>query len=128
MNTKTLFKSVLLAAALVTGAVSGAVMISSVAYADVVASKALVNAAKAKGIVGEKVDGTLGFVTQSSDSALKAAVAEINAGRREVYQKAAASSGASPEAAGASAFTNIILPNLPAGYYYQDANGTWKQK
>lgn len=128
MKTKTIFKSAMIAAALVTGAVSGAVMISAVAYADVATSKALVDAAKAKGIVGEKVDGTLAFVTSSSDAALKAAVAEINAGRRDVYQKAAASSGASVEAAGASAFTNVIFPKLPTGYYYQDNTGTWKQK
>ncbi|MGZ3304957.1 MAG: YdbL family protein [Asticcacaulis sp.] len=124
---RNLMKAVL-ASALIGGAVLSASVLATPASADVAASKALVDAAKAKGTVGEKSDGYLGFVTPSSDAALKAAVDEINAGRREVYAQAAAKNGVSSEAAGQSAFTNVILPKLAAGMYYADAAGHWMKK
>lgn len=102
--------------------------IATPASADVASSKALVDAAKAKGVVGEQADGFLGFVHGGGDAGLKAAVEEINTGRREVYGQAAAKNGVSVEAAGQSAFTNVIFPKLAAGQYYRDASGAWKQK
>ena len=107
---------------------AGALMAAAPAYADVAASRALVDAAKRQGTVGEQADGYLGFVKDSSDAALKAAVAEINSGRAGVYAKAAADNGAPPAAAGASAFSNVIFPKLAPGHYYRTADGTWKRK
>ena len=54
------------------------------------AAKAAVDTGKASGAVGEQGDGFLGFVSGSGDPALKAAVAEINAGRARAYQGIAA--------------------------------------
>jgi len=54
------------------------------------AAKALVDGAKARGLVGEQGDGYLGFVMAAADPALAAAVAEINAGRAQVYRDTAA--------------------------------------
>ena len=48
-------------------------------------AKATVDAAKAAGVVGEQADGFLGFVTAAADPAIRAAVAEINAGRADLY-------------------------------------------
>ena len=121
------FKAIL-AATLIASATASVAMIAAPAYADVVASKALVDAAKARGIVGERTNGYLGFVGAASDAALKAAVDEINAGRHDVYAQAAAKNGVSIDAAGQSAFTNVIFPKLPAGDYYQNAAGAWVQK
>lgn len=98
------------------------------AMAQTAATKALVDAAKAAGTVGEQSDGMLGFVAGGGDAALRAAVAEINAGRAAVYREAAAKSGASPEAAGASAFTTVIQGRLKAGEYYKNASGAWVRK
>ncbi|MBW8733473.1 MAG: YdbL family protein [Asticcacaulis sp.] len=103
-------------------------LIATPAAADVASSKALVDAAKAKGVVGEQSDGFLGFVHGGGDAALHAAVDEINTGRRDVYGQAAAKNGVSVEAAGQSAFTNVILPRLSAGQYYRDASGNWLKK
>jgi uncharacterized protein YdbL (DUF1318 family) len=129
MKTTSFTKAALAAMLLSAGAAAlSTAMIAAPAYADVAASKALVDAAKAKGIVGEQNNGYLGFVTPSSDAALKAAVDEINAGRREVYTQAAAKSNVAPDAAGISAFTNVILPKLAAGLYYQDGAGAWVKK
>jgi len=118
----------LFSAALIGGATLSAAAIATPAAADITASKALVDAAKAKGIVGERANGFLGFVTTSSDAALKAAVDEINAGRHDVYAQAAAKNNVSIDAAGQSAFANVIFPKLPAGQYYENAAGAWVKK
>ena len=118
----------LLAAAVIGSAAASVAMVATPAAADVAASKAMVDAAKAKGLVGERANGYLGFVTAASDAALKAAVDEINAGRHDVYAQAAAKNNVSIDAAGQSAFTNVIFPKLAAGQYYQNAAGAWAQK
>jgi hypothetical protein len=74
-------------------------------------SKSAVDAGKAAGVVGEQADGYLGFVKPTNDTALKGAVAEINAGRADLYRQAAAKNGVTPEAAGASAFNTIVRPS-----------------
>ena len=91
------------------------------------AAKAAVDAGKASGTVGEQADGFLGVVS-GGDAALRAAVAEINAGRAAVYREAAAKSGATAEAAGASAFTTVISGRIKAGEYYKTAAGAWVRK
>ncbi len=129
MKTTSFTRAALAAVLLSAGAVTlTAAVTAAPAFADVAASKALVDAAKAKGIVGEQNNGFLGFVTPSSDAALKAAVDEINNGRREVYTQAAAKNNVSVDAAGISAYTNVIVPKLAAGQYYQDGTGAWVKK
>jgi hypothetical protein len=91
-------------------------------------SKAAVDQAKAQGIVGEQADGFLGFVKPASDPALKAAVQDINDGRRALYAQAAAKNGVSVEAAGASAFNTVVQAKLKPGDYYKPAGGGWVQK
>lgn len=97
------------------------------AYADVASSKAAVDAAKSQGIVGEQGDGYLGLVTGDASPAVKAAVAEINAGRASVYSSAAAKSGTSPAAAGEAA-AQVILAKMPPGQYYKPLGGSWTKK
>ena len=112
--------------------VGAAVLAALVAATPVVAqamnAKTAVDAAKAQGVVGEQADGFLGFVKPSSDTALKAAVDEINAGRAALYRKAAGENGVSPEAAGASAFTTVVQTKLKPGEYYRPAGGGWVRK
>jgi uncharacterized protein YdbL (DUF1318 family) len=109
-------------------AVAAALALPVAAQAQSAQAKAAVDSAKAAGVVGEQADGFLGFVAGAADPALKAAVAEINAGRAQVYREAAARSGATPEAAGASAFVNAIQPRLQPGQYYKPAGGGWTKK
>jgi uncharacterized protein YdbL (DUF1318 family) len=98
------------------------------AVAQPASAKASVDAAKDAGVVGEQADGFLGFVSGGGDPALRQAVAEINAGRAQVYREAAARSGATPEAAGASAFVNTVQPRLRPGHFYKPAGGGWTRK
>jgi uncharacterized protein len=106
----------------------GALALAGSALADTAQSKALVDAAKTRGVVGEKSDGYLGFVASDADAALRAAVAEINAGRAQVYREAAAKNGVTPAAAGAAAFQQVVRSRLDRGEYYQDASGAWVRK
>jgi uncharacterized protein YdbL (DUF1318 family) len=119
----------LAAAALLMSSSSIAVLAvtSTPAWADVAASKAVIDAAKAQGIVGEQGDGYLGFVASSSDPAIAAALAEINAGRAAVYRDSAAKAGVTPSAAGQAA-AQQILARLPPGQYYKPLGGGWMRR
>ena len=112
----------------VSAAVLAALALPVAAVAQSAEAKATVDSAKAAGIVGEQADGFLGFVSGGGDPALRSAVAEINAGRAHVYREAAAKSGATPAAAGASAFVNAVQPRLAPGQYYKPAGGGWTKK
>jgi uncharacterized protein YdbL (DUF1318 family) len=114
-------------AALFAGAL-GAVALAGSAVADTAQSKALVDAAKSRGEVGEQFDGYLGFVTSVSDPALRAAVAEINAGRAQLYRQAAARNNVTPEAAGVSAFKTLVEAKIAPGEYFKTPEGDWRKK
>ena len=103
-------------------------MIAGSALADIAAAKAAVDGAKTAGIVGEQADGKLGLVKGTADVATKAAVAEINAGRAEVYAQAAAKNAVSVEAAGAAAFQTVIMAKVKVGEFYKPTNGVWVRK
>jgi len=111
----------------ITAAVLAALAIAPAA-AIALDAKSAVDAAKAQGVVGEQADGFLGFVKPSSDTALKAAVQEINDGRAALYRQAAAKNGVSAEAAGGSAYTTIVQAKLKPGEYYKPAGGGWVKK
>jgi len=111
----------------VSAAVLAALALPAAAVAQSAGAKATVDAAKAAGVVGEQSDGFLGIVS-GGDPAVRAAVAEINAGRAQVYREAAAKSGATPEAAGAAAFVTTIMPRLAPGQYYKPNGGGWVKK
>ncbi len=97
------------------------------ASASLASAKAVVDAAKARGVVGEQGDGFLGFVTSSGDAKLKASVAAINAGRAQAYRSVAARTEVS-EAAAAQAAAQQIVALLPPGAYYQPTDGGWTRK
>ena len=96
------------------------------AFADIASSKAAVDAAKMQGVVGEQADGFLGIV-KGGDPALRAAVAEINAGRAAAYRDTAAKTGVTAEAAG-QATARQLIARLPAGEFYKAEGGAWVAK
>lgn len=90
-------------------------------------AKAIVDAAKAQGVIGEQGDGFLGLVSGSADPAVKSAMDEINAGRAKAYQDIATKTGVSQAAAGEATAVQL-LARLPAGYYYRPLAGSWTKK
>ncbi len=103
-------------------------LLATAAVAQSANTKSVVDAAKAAGVVGEQADGFLGFVRESGDPGLRAAVNEINAGRAQLYREAGAKNGVSAEAAGAATYTQVVQTRLKAGEYYRPAGGAWIRK
>lgn len=97
------------------------------AHAQSAAEKSVVDAAKALGQVGEQGDGYLGFVTPSTDPALAAAVAAINAGRMQAYRDTAMRTGVSVDAAG-QATAQQLFARLPPGQFFKPLSGDWTRK
>lgn len=88
----------------------------------------IVNAAKAAGSIGEQADGYLGVRVDSEVTAeIRAAMSRVNAGRAELYRQAAANTGVTAAAAGASSFTQRF-GSIPAGQWYRDSSGSWIRK
>lgn len=86
-----------------------------------------IEAAKDAGIVGERIDGFLGFVRETDDAALKRKVLETNNARRRLYDQLAAETGTTVEAVGIVTGEKQI-ENAEPGEYYLDDTGAWKQK
>lgn len=97
------------------------------AHAQSATEKSLVDVAKSRGQVGEQGDGYLGFVTPSTDPALAAAVAAINAGRMQAYRETAMRTGVSVDAAG-QATAQQLFARLPAGQFFKPLNADWTRK
>jgi uncharacterized protein YdbL (DUF1318 family) len=113
---------VMVAAVAALGVAAGA------AFAQTSQQKALIDSAKAEGVVGEQADGFVGFRTPSSDAALNAAVQATNAGRRQAYASSAADAGTSAEVAGSRMFETQLLPRVSSGQWYRNAQGRWVQR
>ena len=134
MNMRKSTLMALMGAGLAAGALAAPAVVSAasaaVARQD---ARSIVNDAKASGIVGEMADGYLGVRTESQmTAAIRGAMAQINAGRAELYREAARSAGAADlaagtAAAGASSFQQRFA-SIPAGQWYRDAGGVWRQK
>lgn len=111
------------AAILALGVAAGA------AFAQTDQQKALIDAAKAQGTVGEQADGYLGIREPASVSAeVRAAVAATNTGRREAYAQRGARAGTTAEVAGATMFETILLPRMTTGQWYRNSAGAWVRR
>lgn len=80
-------------------------------------------AARSQGLIGEKPDGYLGFVTSPSP-AIKAMVEDINIKRKAFYIKNAAENNATPQD---FAFTTgcKAIARTSVGEKYQSPTGQW---
>ena len=85
-----------------------------------------VNAARAAGIVGERYDGYMGFMTTPS-AAVRSQVAAINIQRRSLFSSLAASRGASPQDVGITAGCQL-LARVGVGQAYMLADGVWRRR
>lgn len=83
--------------------------------------------ARESGLVGEKSDGYLGFVTSPSP-AIKALVEDINIKRKAAYSKESLANGATVEEMALRNGCRLIGERTVAGEKYQTPNGTWKTR
>jgi len=90
--------------------------------------RATVNQAKADGIIGEMADGYVGVrLEDRMTPAIRAAMGEMNAGRAELYRQAGQAAGTTTAAAGASSYQQRFS-GIPAGQWYRDDAGVWRQR
>jgi uncharacterized protein YdbL (DUF1318 family) len=82
--------------------------------------------AKAQGQVGERPDGLVALVAGGTPE-LQALVARVNEQRLAEYRGIATDTASPLEAVQARAGRQII-DRLPAGQYFMDASGRWRQK
>lgn len=82
-------------------------------------------AARSSGALGEKRDGYVSVLKPGGGA--EALAAEVNARRREEYQKISSQNG-QPVDVVAKLAAPAIIAKLPAGASYQDDNGAWKKK
>lgn len=89
-------------------------------------SKQIVDAAKKRGEIGERVDGYLAAVKPLSAN-VQAAMNDINISRKVVYEKLAEARGQSIRVVAQLTGESQIAKADP-GDYIQGADGQWKQK
>jgi uncharacterized protein len=114
-------REMLIAAVLLGAATTGAV-----AYQTAGRDPAY-QSARDSGLVGEKSDGYLGFVSAPSP-AIKALVEDINIKRKAAYSKESLANGATVEEMALRNGCRLIGERTVAGEKYQTPNGTWKTR
>ncbi len=97
-----------------------ALLAAPAAYADAL------NDAKAKGFVGERLDGYLGVVSPNAPADAKALVDSINARRKQHYAKIAAKEGIDTVAVAVRAGDKLRKRAKPS-HYVMTKGGKWIQ-
>ena len=85
------------------------------------------DAAKAKGLVGERADGYVGVVAAKASPEVQALAASVNAQRRATYEEIARKNGTVVDAVAARAGAKLIERAAP-GEWVTDATGNWRRK
>lgn len=112
----------------VTAAVAALGVAAGAAFAQTATQKAMIDAAKVQGTVGEQADGYLGFRVSTTDAPLTEAVQVTNAARRDAYARSAAVAGTTADIAGARMFVGQLLPRISTGQWYRNAENQWVQR
>ena len=89
-------------------------------------AKSIVDAAKARGEVGEKINGYLEVVS-GAPSDVQDAVREINIGRKSLYTRLAREQGVETEVV-AQLVGEKQIANAASGSYVMRADGRWARK
>ncbi|MEQ7155983.1 YdbL family protein [Brevundimonas aurifodinae] len=124
----TLNKLFVLGAAVAALGVAAGAAPSSGAWAQTSEQKALIDAAKVQGVVGEQADGYLGIRTPPAPAPLAAAVSDTNDARRAVYGDSARAAGTTTDVAAARMFEAQLFARIPAGQWYRNASGQWVRR
>ena len=103
--------------------VAGAVMLATPGSAQESIS---IMQARGAGLIGERFDGYLGFVTTPSE-ALRRQVNSINIRRRALYADLARRKGVSTEEVGITA-TCTLFARIPVGGYYLTSDRGWLRR
>jgi uncharacterized protein len=103
--------------------IAGAVMLATPGTAQESVS---IMQARGAGLIGERFDGYLGFVTTPNE-ALRRQVNSINIRRRALYANLARRKGVSTEEVGITA-TCTLFARIPVGGYYLTSDRGWLRR
>ena len=96
------------------------------AHAQTLTAKSIVDAAKSQGMVGEQLDGYIGFVSTDVSEDVRAAVNEINIKRKSLYTRIARDKGVSvSDIAGLSG--EQLVAKAAIGLFIKLGDGQWHQ-
>jgi uncharacterized protein YdbL (DUF1318 family) len=98
----------------------------AVAVPVVAQESASIVQARRAGLIGERFDGYLGFVTPNPPAELHRQVNAINIRRRSLYHDLAARKGVTPEEVGITAACSL-LRRIGIGEYYLSGQGSWQR-
>lgn len=90
-------------------------------------AQASLEAAKQSGLIGERSDGLVGFVTGTVPADVRAMVDQVNAQRMRRYNQVAQTNGTPVDSVQAVAGRQLI-DRTPAGQYVLSASGQWVRK
>ena len=98
-----------------------AMLVPSVAWSQ------SLDALRAQGVVGERYDGVAVIRSASASADVRNFVASVNAQRQKIYADRATQQGI-PVGQVARIYARQIYDKLPAGAWFLDESGTWRQK
>ncbi len=125
---KTIFAAISAVALLAGGTVAIASLGATSAAAQAQSAKSIVDAAINKGTIGETVAGYLAETGAGSlSSAERAAMNEINIGRKSIYTKKARAENLQVEVV-AAVFGEKQIAKAKAGDKVMDSSGVWRTK
>jgi uncharacterized protein len=110
--------------------IAGALLSTTAATAVQAQRDPAYQSARTEGLIGEKTDGYLGYVTPPS-AAIDVLVKDLNIKRKEQYTKSALASGIVGATVENFAFRNgcrLIAEKVGIGEKYQLPNGAWATK
>lgn len=123
-------KKLLIAAVTAAGLMTGGALILQTSGDNVAAAqssaKAVVDAAKSRGEIGERIDGYLGVVGSPS-AAVRAAMDEINIGRKSVYTELAREQNVKTEVV-ARLTGEKQIAKAARGEFVMGETGQWAKK
>ena len=102
---------------------AGAMLLATMGNAQESAS---IVQARGAGVIGERFDGYLGFVTTPSE-ALRRQVNSINIRRRALYANLARQKGVTTEEVGITATCTLFM-RIPVGGYYLTSDRGWLRR
>jgi len=125
---KTIFTAISAVALIAGGTMAVASLGGSDATAQAQSAKSIVDSAKAKGVIGETVAGYLAETGSGAVSAAeKAAMNEINIGRKSIYTRKARAENLQVEVV-ATVFGEKQVAKANRGEKVMDASGSWRTK
>ena len=125
---KTVFTAISAVALIAGGTLAASTFSATDATAQAQSSKSIINAAKAKGVIGETAAGYLAETGSGSVSAAeRAAMNEVNIGRKSVYTRLARDQNVQIEVVAAITGEKQLAKASP-GEKIMSASGTWTTK